>query len=96
MGPDSENLPEPRSLYRHYKGKLYRIIGHARHTESLEMMVVYEAQYDDPQFGRNAIWVRPAAMWTADVQWEGKTVKRFTLVIPKFTVPKLEINDFYA
>jgi len=51
-----ENIPLGR--YRHYKGNEYEVIAIARHSETLEPMVVYKALYGD-----NCIWVRPASMW---------------------------------
>ena len=60
--------------YRHFKGGRYEVIALAKHSESLESMVVYRALYGDGQ-----IWVRPASMWNEEVEYEGKTVKRFTL-----------------
>ncbi len=44
--------------YRHFKGGEYELIGVARHSETLEPMVVYRALY-----GEGGLWVRPAAMW---------------------------------
>ncbi len=60
--------------YRHFKGGRYEVIALAKHSESLESMVVYRALYGDGQ-----VWVRPASMWNEEVEYEGKTVKRFTL-----------------
>lgn len=45
-------------LYRHFKGNLYRLLYVAKHSETLELMVVYQALY-----GEMGIWVRPASMW---------------------------------
>lgn len=45
--------------YRHFKGGEYELIGIARHSETLEPMVVYRALY-----GEGGLWVRPAHMWT--------------------------------
>ena len=59
--------------YRHFKGREYEVLYLARHSETLEEMVVYRALYDD--FG---IWVRPAAMWNETVERDGKTYQRFT------------------
>lgn len=59
--------------YRHFKGKEYQVIGTARHSETLEEMVVYRALY-----GEGGLWVRPAAMWNETVERDGKTYRRFT------------------
>ena len=67
-------------LYRHYKGDLYRVLGVARHSETHEFLVVYQGQYDHPEFGKNPIWVRPFEMFVADVDLKGKKVKRFSFV----------------
>ena len=61
--------------YRHYKGNEYRVIGMARHSETLEPMVVYQALY-----GEMGIWVRPAYMWSEPVTVGDTQVLRFTLV----------------
>ncbi|MBR1750786.1 MAG: DUF1653 domain-containing protein [Ruminococcus sp.] len=59
--------------YRHYKGKDYEVIGIARHSETLEPMVVYRALY-----GEGSIWVRPAQMWNEAV--DDKGTLRFTRI----------------
>lgn len=66
--------PKP-GLYRHYKGNDYRVIGLARHSETLEPLAVYEALY-----GEGGLWVRPAGMFGETVEIEGETVNRFTLI----------------
>lgn len=58
--------------YRHFKGKEYRVIGMAKHSETLEDMVVYQALY-----GAKGLWVRPAAMWTETVDREDYHGPRF-------------------
>jgi hypothetical protein len=63
--------------YRHYKDKLYEVIGIAHHSETLEELVVYRAQYDSPEFGPNALWVRPKEMFFETVIVDGKEVPRF-------------------
>jgi hypothetical protein len=76
-----ESLPplpaEPRpGRYRHYKGGEYRVVGLARHSESLEPLVVYEALY-----GAGGLWVRPAAMFTeAIVDAHGVRRPRFARI----------------
>ena len=62
-------------LYRHFKGGLYRVEGVARHSETLEEMVVYRALY-----GERGIWVRPAAMWDEQIERDGQVVRRFTYI----------------
>jgi len=41
--------------YQHYKGNMYEVIGLARHSETLEEMVVYKALYISSEFGKNAL-----------------------------------------
>ncbi len=60
--------------YRHYKGKEYEVIGIARHSETLEKLVVYKALYQTA--GEN-LWVRPLQMFLEDVEIEGKKKLRF-------------------
>ena len=62
-------------VYRHFKGNLYRLLHIARHSESLEPMVVYQALY-----GEGGIWVRPASMWNDTVVRDGVSCKRFTYI----------------
>ena len=62
-------------VYRHFKGNLYRLITVARHSETLEEMVVYQALY-----GEGGFWVRPAAMWDERVEKENYSGPRFTYI----------------
>lgn len=77
--PDLPPLPaEPRpGLYRHYKGHDYRVIGLARHSETLEPLVVYQALY-----GERGLWVRPAAMFVETIEHEGRRQARFAYLGP--------------
>ena len=61
--------------YRHFKGNMYQVIGTARHSETLEEMVVYRAEY-----GEGQLWVRPAAMWNETVERDGQVFPRFTRI----------------
>ena len=61
--------------YRHFKGGEYQVLGVAKHSETLEPMVVYQALYGD-----HGIWVRPAAMWKEEVTRDGVTARRFTYI----------------
>ncbi|MBF8781109.1 DUF1653 domain-containing protein [Pseudomonas fulva] len=62
-------------VYRHYKGPEYRVFATARHSETEEWMVFYQALYGD--FG---LWVRPLAMFQESVEVDGERVPRFALV----------------
>lgn len=61
--------------YQHYKGPFYEVLDVARHSETEEEMVVYRTLYGD-----FSLWVRPLNMFTEDVVFEGKNVKRFTYI----------------
>ena len=61
--------------YQHYKGNDYTVIGVARHSETLEELVVYRAEY-----GERGLWVRPAAMFQETVEVDGVTMPRFCWV----------------
>jgi hypothetical protein len=60
--------------YQHYKGKHYEVIGIAKHSETLEELVVYKALYQTE--GEN-LWVRPLKMFTENIMLDGKLVPRF-------------------
>lgn len=66
-----------KGIYRHYKGQLYKVLGIARHSESHEPLVVYQALYDSKEFGNAALWVRPLHLFLDRVQWDGKECPRF-------------------
>ena len=59
-------------IYRHYKGGLYRVLFLARHSETEEAMVVYQALY-----GERGYWVRPLSLFLERVLVEGREVPRF-------------------
>lgn len=65
----------PTGLYRHYKGKLYTVLGTARHSETEEWLVVYRQEY-----GEKGLWVRPLEMFIESVVIEGRAVPRFEFV----------------
>ncbi len=62
-------------IYKHYKGKEYKLLYIAKHSETLEKMVVYKALY-----GNGEIWVRPLSMWNELVELNGEKIERFTYV----------------
>ena len=67
-------MPTVPGRYRHYKGQPYQVLGTARHSETLEPLVVYRALY-----GERGLWVRPAAMFAESVSVDGRRVPRFAL-----------------
>ena len=66
--------------YRHYKGKEYEVVGIAKHSESLEDLVVYKALYESEEFGDDALWARPVAMFLETVVIGGKEISRFQYI----------------
>ncbi len=72
-----QSLPAapPPGAYRHFKGQPYRVIGTARHSETQEVLVVYQALYGDC-----GLWVRPLAMFVQQVEHQGRKVPRFERV----------------
>lgn len=61
--------------YRHYKGNEYTVLGVARHSETLEELVVYRQEY-----GERGLWVRPATMFSETVLVDGRVVPRFAAI----------------
>ena len=59
-------------IYEHYKGKRYKVIGVARHSETLEEQVVYQALY-----GAQELWIRPLKMFLETVIVDGSEMPRF-------------------
>ena len=69
LAPLPEVLP---GRYRHYKGGEYELVGVVRHSETLEVLVLYRPLYDD-----SGLWVRPFAMFFEDVEVNGRRQPRF-------------------
>ena len=61
--------------YKHYKGNEYEVIGVAKHSETLEDLVVYRALYSE-----NDLWVRPLEMFLETLEIEGKKIQRFQYI----------------
>ncbi len=69
--------------YRHFQGKLYKVIGISKHTGTLEELVVYEALFHSEMFGHNALWARPRkSFFEIVLTSDGKKVPRFEYVGP--------------
>lgn len=65
-------------IWKHSKkGNEYRVIGIAKHSETLEEFVVYEALYENET---SKYWIRPASMWEELVEINGEQVPRFVYV----------------
>lgn len=64
-----------KGIYQHYKGKMYKVIGVATQSETLEKLVIYQAMY-----GKKKLWARPEKMFNEKVLISGKKVKRFIYV----------------
>ena len=64
-----------KGKYRHFKGMEYELIGTATHSETMEPMVVYRALY-----GEGGLWVRPAQMWTEQVDRDDYHGPRFQYI----------------
>jgi hypothetical protein len=62
-------------IYNHYKGRRYKVLAVARHSETLEELVVYQALYEN-----GGIWVRPLTMFLEDVIYNGQSQPRFKLM----------------
>ena len=61
--------------YRHFKGNIYRVLHIAKHSETLEDIVVYQAMY-----GERGIWARPKAMFEEVIERDGRTFRRFEAI----------------
>ncbi len=61
--------------YRHYKGNEYIVLGVAKHSETLDEMVVYQQDY-----GEQGLWVRPKEMFLETVEVDGRQIPRFEFI----------------
>lgn len=66
-------------VYQHFKGGKYLVLGIAKHSETLEDMVVYINLYENTRSNQN-MWVRPLSMFEDQKELDGKMVNRFTYV----------------
>jgi hypothetical protein len=69
---DNERKIKLGHIYKHFKGKEYLVLYIAKHSETLEDVVVYQQQY-----GEMGIWVRPLSMFMDKVTHEGEEKYRF-------------------
>jgi len=64
-------------IYEHFKGGKYEVIGFAKHSETLEKMVLYKHE------GEEELWVRPLSMFLETVERDGKVMPRFKFIKEK-------------
>ena len=69
--------PMELGLYKHYKGNMYEVIGIAKHSETLEEMVVYKATYQEEPHNK---WVRQIAMFLEKIEINGNLIERFSKI----------------
>ncbi|MDP3935935.1 MAG: DUF1653 domain-containing protein [Alphaproteobacteria bacterium] len=69
-------------LYEHYSGKRYHVLGVCRHSETLDIFVIYQALYND-----YALWVRPLEMFKETITKEGKIIPRFKFISAIWSQP---------
>jgi hypothetical protein len=62
--------------YRHYKGNEYEVIGVAKHSETLETLVIYKDFYS----GDESLWARPLKMFVEEIEIDGKKMVRFEYI----------------
>ncbi len=80
-------------LYRHYKNKPYKYLGIAKHSETLEEVVLYETLYEN-ELGK--LWVRPRKMFEEDIQLNGKAQARFAKIpLEVKTLEKISSEDLF-
>ena len=69
------------AVYKHYSGKLYKVLSIARDSEDITLMrVVYQGLYECPTFGHNPIWVRPYSMFAENVIIDEVEQPRFSFM----------------
>ena len=73
----NDDVKVKNGIYQHYKGNKYEVIGIAKHSETLENLVVYRALYDN---NVSQLWVRPLKMFTETIENDGKEIERFKYI----------------
>ncbi len=66
--------------YQHYKGNFYKVLGAAKHTETMEDFVVYKSLSGSPEFPSGTLWIRPKEMFLGQVEVNGQKVTRFKFI----------------
>lgn len=81
-----------KGLYRHYKGNDYEVLGTAKHSESLDDLVVYKALYENKDFGKNSLWARPYVMFHENVIIDNKPHPRFRFIEDVPSYPRVGVG----
>ena len=61
-------------IYQHFKGSKYKVIAIAKHSETMEELVVYQ------NIDKGDVWARPKSMFLDIVERDGKRINRFSLI----------------
>jgi heme-degrading monooxygenase HmoA len=77
-----------KGLYQHYKGPMYRVLDVAKHSETEEELVIYQALYGDKGF-----WARPMTMFAEMVEVDGQSQPRFAFCDDQTEVLEVAILD---
>ena len=60
--------------YEHFKGGIYQVLGIAKHSETLEELVIYQ------NLDKSSLWARPKSMFLEKVMVRGKEIPRFEYI----------------
>ncbi len=67
-------------IYQHFKGKKYQVIGLAKHSETMEDLVVYKPLFKIEKEFEGLLWIRPKKMFFEKVLIKSKKVSRFRYI----------------